>query len=197
MYFFLWEFIKNCVFSSVGVQNEHQKHSATDNRMGASSRLVTDQQRLSSHTDNNHRQSTAYDRQQKHGAANNNGAAGSKPYARDNTQRKTPRQSEYDTSHMATCTTTASAMTANRVSMNNGSTSRHGRAGDAHEHEYRSRWDGNTAPQTTGRSMYGRTSGFDGNMDEYNCMIASRHRGHQNDSEGKHDFRVLLSLNLG
>ena len=152
---------------------------------------------MPSHTDNNHRQSTAYDRQQqKYGAAaNNNGAAGSKPYARDNTPRKTPRQSEYDTSHV-TCTTTASAMTANRVSMNNGNMNRHGRAGDAHEHEYRSRWDGNANPQTAGRSMYGRTSGFDGNMAEYNSMKASRHGGHRNDSEGKHDFLFLSRFSL-
>ncbi|KAI0229833.1 hypothetical protein LSAT2_019758 [Lamellibrachia satsuma] len=188
------------------VHNEQQKHSTGDNRMGASSRLVTDQQRPSTHTNNNHRQSTIYDRQ-KHNTANNNGAAaGSKQYARDGASRKlTPRHSEYDSSfqnHMTTCTTTtASAMTANRVAMNNGSANRHSRAGDTHRHdqqEHRSRWDGNTTPQMSGRSKYGRTSSGggsfgDGNMGDYNCVKSGWQPGRRDENE---DLRQMEDMDI-
>ena len=138
------------------VYNEHQKHSASGSRVGTTSRLVSEMQGLSSHTDNNHRQSAAYDRQQKLGTANINEAAASKPYARDNTPRKTVRHMKYAVSHV----TTASAMTADRVSMNNSSTSKHVRARDTHEHRSKAKRDGNTTLETTRRSMYGRTRGF-------------------------------------
>ena len=111
---------------------------------------------MSSHTGKNHRQSAAYDRQQKLGAAKDNEASASKPYSSDNTQRKTVRHMKYAVSHV----TTASAMTADRVSMNNSCTSKHVRARDTHEHRSKAKRDGNTTLQTTRWSMYGWTRGF-------------------------------------
>jgi len=198
------------VFSFVAaIHNEQQKHSTSDSRMATSARPSADQQRPSAHANNNnnHRQSQPVFDRQKHAAANNNGSvAGGKQYSRDSTPRKMPRHSEYDGSfqnHMTACTsaatTTASAMTANRVALNNGGAGRNGRAGDTHRHdqEHRSRWDGNTNPQVPGWSKYGRTNsggGFaDGSMGDYNCVKPAWQAGRRDDNEGK-AYLALFSL---